>query len=53
MGEMDSAQYDTLKNSNDCEILTKIENVLTHLAQIGSNGKKSEGRKTRWTVPLG
>ena len=45
MGEMDSAQYDTLKNSNDCEILTKIENVLTHwsVAQIGSNDEKREG----------
>ena len=36
------------------EILTKIENILTHwsVAQAGSNKEKYGGRKSRWTVSL-
>ena len=34
------------------EILTKIENILTHITQAGSNDEKNGGRKSRWTVSV-
>ena len=40
-GRIDSAQNDTQKNPNNS------------MAQAGSNDEKSEGRKSRWNVPLG
>ena len=41
------------KNWNNNEIWTKIKNISTHLsvAQSGSNDEKTEGLKSRWTVP--
>ena len=36
------------------QILTKIENILTHwsVTQAGSKDEKEGGPKFRWTVPL-
>ena len=33
---------------------TKNENILNHwsVAQAGSNGEKTRGQKSRWTVPF-
>ena len=44
----------TLKFEYLSEVLTKIENILTHwsVAKAGLDCEKTGGRKSRWTVPL-